>query len=61
MAEPARTVDERGCPRVIGSSDDGKRVVTCGHTNPCPYHGAFHGSPLHIVQSDHDNGGEGSE
>lgn len=25
------------CPRVIGG--DGRRVVTCGHTLPCPYHG----------------------
>lgn len=27
------------CPRVIGSSYDGRRLVTCGHTMPCPYHG----------------------
>jgi hypothetical protein len=27
------------CPRVIDSSEDGRRLVTCGHTLPCPYHG----------------------
>lgn len=41
MAEPARRLDadQRQCPRVVGASDDGKRVVTCGETIPCPYHG----------------------
>lgn len=27
------------CPRVVGATAYGKRVRTCGHTTPCPYHG----------------------
>lgn len=54
-AEPARTTDERGCPRVIGST--GRALRTCGHTIPCPYHGA----PLHLVAPSTTTGGEGGE
>lgn len=60
MAEPARRldVDERPCPRVVGATDDGKQLVTCGHLQPCP----FHGAPLHVLQPPIDTtGGEGSE
>lgn len=45
-AQPATPITE--CPRVVGPSDDGKRLLTCGHTIPCPYHGA----PLHVVTPD---------
>lgn len=62
MGEPARRldVDERGCPRVVGASEDGRALRTCGHLEPCPFHGAgLLAAPLHVVTSD-TTGGEGS-
>lgn len=59
-ASAARVPDERGCPRVVGATDDGKGLVTCGEQIPCPYHGM----PLFVVGNDiasTDDGGEGSE
>lgn len=51
MPEPAAQLPA-GCPRVVGATDDGKRLQVCGHTNPCPYHGAptvIFPADLHIV------------
>lgn len=48
MAEPARQL--RDCPRVIGADVTGKRLKTCGHLEPCPFHGAD--PDLHLVRGD---------
>ena len=49
MAEPARQLRE--CPRII-TTNGGKHLVTCGHQEPCPYHGPDHGPDLHLVRDD---------
>lgn len=36
MNAPAEQLPEL-CPRVVAA--DGTRLITCGHTAPCPYHG----------------------
>lgn len=58
MAEPARNLPTE-CPRVVDATDDGKGLVTCGHTIPCPYHGM----PLFVIEgtaTPDTDGGEGS-
>lgn len=43
MTAPALQPQE--CPRVVGATDDGKQLRTCGELVPCP----IHGMPLFVV------------
>lgn len=41
----ALAMQPQECPRVVGPSADGKRLLTCGELVPCP----IHGMPLFVI------------